>query len=58
LSLEIPAGKTTAIVGESGSGKTTIAQLLLRMYDVTEGNIVVDDKYSIKDLELRQAPFC
>jgi ABC-type multidrug transport system fused ATPase/permease subunit len=53
LDLDIPAGKTTAIVGFSGSGKTTIAQLLMRIYDVTQGQIIIDGKYNIKDLELR-----
>lgn len=39
LTLEIPQGKTTAIVGTSGSGKTTLIKLLLKYYDVTEGDI-------------------
>jgi len=34
-------GQTTAIIGATGSGKSTIAQLLLRLYDVTEGSISV-----------------
>ena len=33
-----------ALVGQSGSGKTTIANLLARFYDVTEGAILIDDK--------------
>lgn len=41
--LEIPEGKTTAIVGSSGSGKTTILKLLLRFYEITEGDIKVGD---------------
>jgi len=35
-------GQTTAIIGATGSGKSTIAQLLLRFYDVTSGNITVN----------------
>jgi ATP-binding cassette, subfamily B, bacterial MsbA len=42
LSFTIPKGKTTAIVGPSGSGKTTIANLLLRYYDVAPHTIAID----------------
>jgi ATP-binding cassette subfamily B protein len=41
LSLEIPAGKTTAIVGLSGSGKTTLIKLMLGFYPPTEGEVCV-----------------
>ena len=41
LSMEIPEGKVTAIVGASGSGKTTLLKLLLRLYEPTEGGIIV-----------------
>ena len=44
VSLDIPAGKTTAIVGESGSGKTTLMKLLLKFYDPTEGRITLDGR--------------
>lgn len=37
ISLDIPAGKTTAIVGLSGSGKTTLIKLMLGFYPPTEG---------------------
>jgi subfamily B ATP-binding cassette protein MsbA len=43
INLFIPAGKTVALVGESGSGKSTIADLLPRFYDTTEGEILFDD---------------
>ncbi len=41
VSLDIPAGKTTAIVGASGSGKTTLIKLLLKFHNPTEGGIYV-----------------
>ncbi len=43
INLVIPKGKTTAIVGRSGSGKSTLINLLLRLYDPTSGNILIDD---------------
>jgi len=42
LSFTIEAGKTIALVGHSGSGKTTIAALLPRFYEVTQGMITLD----------------
>lgn len=42
FSLEIRKGEKVAIVGKTGSGKSTIAQLLLRMYDVQKGMIMYD----------------
>lgn len=41
IQLQIPEGKTTAIVGTSGSGKTTLLKLLLRFYNLEEGEIRV-----------------
>ena len=43
FSLQIKAGEKVAVVGRTGSGKSTIAQLLLRMYDVSSGKIEIDD---------------
>lgn len=40
--LEIKAGEKIAIIGKTGSGKSTIAQLLLRMYDLQHGEIFLD----------------
>lgn len=51
FNLSIPKGKTVALVGQSGSGKSTIANLLTRFYDVTDGEILVDGK-NIKHLKL------
>ncbi|MBD0331762.1 MAG: ABC transporter ATP-binding protein [Chitinophagaceae bacterium] len=51
FNLEIEAGQKVAIVGRTGSGKSTVAQLLLRMYDVTAGKISFDG-IDIKDIDL------
>lgn len=51
FNLTLPKGKTVALVGQSGSGKTTIANLLARFYDVSEGEIYIDG-INIKDLKL------
>ncbi|ANF50479.1 antibiotic ABC transporter ATP-binding protein [Chryseobacterium glaciei] len=53
FNLTIPKGKTVALVGQSGSGKTTIANLLARFYDVSEGEILIDG-VSIKHLKLQE----
>lgn len=54
INLCIEKGKTVALVGPSGAGKSTIADLLPRFYDVTQGEICIDDinvkLYSIRDL--------
>ena len=54
INLTIEKGKVIALVGASGAGKSTIADLLPRFYDVTEGEILVDGvnikNYRIKEL--------
>jgi len=52
FSLNIGKGQRVAIIGKTGSGKSTIAHLLLRMYDVTEGELLIDN-IPIKTLELQ-----
>ncbi|MBP2301370.1 ABC transporter ATP-binding protein [Azospirillum picis] len=42
LSLTIPAGQRVGLVGPSGSGKTTFVKLIQRLYDVTDGRILID----------------
>ena len=42
IDLELAAGKTVALIGHTGSGKTTLAALVPRFYDATEGRVLVD----------------
>ncbi|MGO3707648.1 MAG: ABC transporter ATP-binding protein [Mesonia hippocampi] len=49
FTVNIPKGKTVALVGQSGSGKSTIANLVTRFYDVTEGEIYIDGE-NIKNI--------
>ena len=51
INIDIKKGQTVAFVGSSGSGKSTIANLLLRFYDVNAGEILVDGT-NIKNLTL------
>jgi ATP-binding cassette subfamily B protein len=50
VSFGIPAGHRVAVVGHSGSGKSTLARLLYRFYDVSGGEILVNN-VSIKDVK-------
>jgi len=43
-SFHIPEQKTTAIIGASGAGKSTVAKLILRLYEPTEGRILLDGR--------------
>jgi len=54
ISLDVPAGARVGIQGKTGSGKSTLLSLLVRFYDVNDGQILVDDvdirDYKIEDL--------
>lgn len=52
ISFEIQAGQTVAIVGTTGSGKTTLTKLLSRLYDVSDGKILIDN-VDIRDYTLK-----
>lgn len=49
ISFQIPHGKTVALVGHSGAGKTTLADLLIRLHDVSSGQITIDG-HNIKNI--------
>jgi ATP-binding cassette subfamily B protein/subfamily B ATP-binding cassette protein MsbA len=44
LNLDIPRGSTVALVGSSGAGKSSIADLLVGLYDASEGQMLIDGK--------------
>lgn len=52
ISVKIPAGMKIAIVGSTGSGKTTMINLLLRFYDIDEGEILLDG-HDLRKYEMR-----
>ncbi len=53
ISLDIPAGQKVAFVGHNGAGKSTLVKLIMRLYDVTEGEILLDG-VNIKDYKLSE----
>jgi ATP-binding cassette subfamily B protein len=57
FSLDIPAGQTIALVGTTGAGKSTLAKLVSRFYDPTQGRVTLDgiDLRSLHPKDLRRA---
>jgi ABC-type multidrug transport system fused ATPase/permease subunit len=57
IDLELSPGRTVALIGHTGSGKTTLAGLVPRFYDVTEGRVTVDglDVRDVKIVSLRRS---
>ena len=51
ISLDIPEGQKIAFVGHNGAGKSTLVKLIMRLYDVTDGEILLDG-INIKDYKL------
>jgi subfamily B ATP-binding cassette protein MsbA len=51
LNFVVRPGTTVAVVGPSGSGKSTLVSLLMRLYEPSEGRIILDD-YNIQDLKI------
>ncbi|MEA2022796.1 MAG: ABC transporter ATP-binding protein [Actinomycetota bacterium] len=57
VTIDIPAGRTTAFVGPTGSGKTTLIKLLLRFYDPSTGSVTLDgvDLRTLRRFDVRRA---
>ncbi|WBU36786.1 ABC transporter ATP-binding protein [Homoserinibacter sp. YIM 151385] len=57
FSLDIPAGQTIALVGSTGAGKSTLAKLISRFYDPSEGRVTLDgvDLRDLHPKDLRRA---
>lgn len=56
INLRVPAGETVAVVGQTGAGKSTLAKLIPRFYDPSEGKVLLDgrDLRSLCPRELRK----
>jgi len=50
ISFRAEAGRTTAVIGSTGSGKTTLVSLIARLFDTTEGQVLVDG-VDVRDLD-------
>jgi ABC-type multidrug transport system fused ATPase/permease subunit len=51
VSLDVPAGSTVALVGGTGSGKTSLVSLISRLYDTSEGHVLLDGA-DVRDVDL------
>lgn len=49
INIEIPCGKTVALTGASGEGKTTLADIILGILKPVQGDVMIDEKYSIQE---------
>jgi ABC-type multidrug transport system fused ATPase/permease subunit len=52
INLDVPAGRTIALVGATGSGKTSLVSLISRLYDASEGEVMIDGA-NVRDVDLR-----
>ena len=52
ISIGVDRGESIALVGDSGAGKSSLVNLLVRFYDPSEGEIILNEKYNTKDLTL------
>jgi len=52
VSAGVDRGESIALVGDSGAGKSSLVNLLVRFYDPSEGEIIINENYNIKDLTL------
>jgi ABC-type multidrug transport system fused ATPase/permease subunit len=52
VDLDVPAGRTIALVGATGSGKTSLVSLISRLYDASDGQVLMDGA-DVREVELR-----
>ena len=54
ISFILNSKETTAIIGESGCGKSTITSIIERLYHIKNGEIILDDKYKINEIDIEK----